>query len=361
MLIKKVSAIGFRNLSPFTIEPDEKMNVICGENAQGKTNLLESLWLFTGAKSFRTNKDSELCSLNDKKSRISMNYTAFGTENEVVIDIENRRKATLNEKKLSSASLLAGNFCAIVFSPDDLSLISGSPEKRRRFLDVAISQIYPKNLETLRRYTRALHQRNYLLKEIKEGRGNLELLYPFEKELSSEGSKIIRYRIRYLEIAESFITDIYKGISSFKESFRVLYLPVCKAEELEEKLKQTRSEDLITGYTSVGPHRDDLDFLIDELSVRNYGSQGQKRSVALALKLSEAEVLNSVTGEYPVALLDDVMSELDPARQNYVLNHISKLQVFLTCCDPANISNLGSGTVFKIENGKITEINKKQE
>lgn len=359
MLIKKVSASGFRNLSPFAIEPDGKMNVICGENAQGKTNLLESLWLFTGAKSFRTNKDSELCSLDKNKCRLNMVYNSLNGENEAIIDIENRRKATLNDKKLSSASLLAGSFCAIVFSPDDLSLVSGSPEKRRKFLDIAISQIYPKYLETLRRYTRALAQRNYLLKEIKSGKGNLSLLEPFEKELSFSGSSIIRYRKRYLEIAEEFITEIYKGISSFKESFRVEYLPVCESENLEKRLIETRNEDLLTGFTSVGPHRDDLDFLIDELSVRNYGSQGQKRSVALALKLSEAEVLNKITGEYPVALLDDVMSELDPARQNYVLNHISKLQVFLTCCDPANINNLSKGTVYKIDGGKITEINKK--
>lgn len=359
MLIKKVSASGFRNLSPFTIEPDEKMNVICGENAQGKTNLLESLWLFTGAKSFRTNKDAELCSLDQKKCRISMVFNSVESENEAVLDIESRRKATLNDKKLSSASLLAGKFCAIVFSPDDLSLVSGSPEKRRRFLDVAISQIYPKYLETLRRYTRALSQRNYLLKEIKNSKGNLSLLEPFEREMALSGRAIIRYRIRYLEIAEEFITQIYKGISSFKESFRVEYLPVCTPENLERRLKETRNDDLLIGFTTVGPHRDDLDFLIDELSVRNYGSQGQKRSVALALKLSEAEVLNKITGEYPVALLDDVMSELDPARQNYVLNHISKLQVFLTCCDPVNISNLSKGTVYKIEGGKITEINKK--
>lgn len=359
MLIKKVGASGFRNLYPFTIEPHSKMNVIWGENAQGKTNLIETIWLFTGAKSFRTNKDAELCSLKEKKCRINMVYDSFGSENKAVIDIENRRKATLNEKKLSSASLLAGNFCAIVFSPDDLSLISGSPEKRRRFLDIAISQIYPKYLETLKRYMRALSQRNFLLKEIKSGKENINLLEPFEKELSFSGSTIIRYRIRYLELAEEFITDIYRGISSFKESFRVQYLPVCTPENLEKRLFETRNEDIKTGFTSVGPHRDDLDFLIDELSVRNYGSQGQKRSVALALKLSEAEVLNKITGEYPVALLDDVMSELDPARQNYVLNHISKLQVFLTCCDPANISNLTSGMVYKIEGGKITETEKK--
>ncbi|MBR2044129.1 MAG: DNA replication/repair protein RecF [Clostridia bacterium] len=359
MLVKGISAASFRNLAPFNIVPDEKMNVICGENAQGKTNLLEAVWLFTGAKSFRTNNDKELCNLEEEKCKINITFCADSIENTAEINISGRRSAVFNEKKLSSASLLAGKFCAIVFSPDDLSLISGSPEKRRRFLDVAISQIYPKYIDTLRRYTRCLAQRNYLLKEIKQGTKNEIGLEVYENELAEAGKAIIRYRIRYLELAEPFITEIYKGISSFKESFRVKYLPVCEPENLLKRLIETRNDDILTGFTSVGPHRDDLDFLIDELSVRSYGSQGQKRSVALALKLSEAEVLNKVTGEYPVALLDDVMSELDPARQNYVLNHISKLQVFLTCCDPANINNLSTGTVFKIEDGKITEITKK--
>ncbi len=341
---------------PFEIIPNENMNVICGENAQGKTNFLESIWMFTGAKSFRTNKDNELCSFNNPKSRINMEFSAFSAENEAVIDIENRRKATLNGKKLSSPSMLAGNFCAIVFSPDDLNLISGAPEKRRRFLDIAISQIYPKYLETLKRYSRALAQRNYLLKEIKQNKGDEGLLLPFETELAAAGNTIIKYRIRYLELIEEFLTDIYNGISSFKESIKIKYIPVSSPEELQIDLYNSRKEDINSGYTSFGPHRDDLDFLIDDKSVKNFGSQGQKRSVALALKLCEAEVLYKTTGEYPIALLDDVMSELDPARQNYILNHISKLQVFITCCDPANIKNLSKGTVYRVEGGKITQI-----
>lgn len=353
MLIKEIGGKNFRNLEEFNIFPHENMNVICGENAQGKTNLLELIWLFTGAKSFRTNKDAELINKNETKSRINVGYISEEIEKEAQIEIENRRKAILNGKKLSTASLLAGNFCAIVFSPDDLTLISGSPEKRRRFLDVAISQIYPKYLEILKRYVRALSQRNYLLKEIKMGKADKEMLLPFEEEMANSGSNIIKYRIRYLEIAQEFITEIYKGISSYKESFRVEYLPVCTPDKLKEKLILSRNDDILSGFTSFGPHRDDIDFKIDEMSVRNFGSQGQKRSVALSLKLSEAEVLKKVTGEYPVALLDDVMSELDPARQNYVLNHISKLQVFLTCCDPANIKNLNKGNVYEIKNGKV--------
>lgn len=359
MLINKISGNGFRNLAPFSIVPDSKMNVICGENAQGKTNFLESLWLFTGAKSFRTNKDGELSNIYLKECKINMTFTAFEGENEASIIIKERRKAILNDKKLSSASLLAGNFCAIVFSPDDLTLVSGSPERRRKFLDIAISQIYPKYLETLRRYYRALSQRNYLLKEIKQGRNDVSMLSSFEKELSLSGSTIIKYRIRYLKLIEEFITDIYKGISDFKESFYIKYIAVSSPEELEEKLLRHRNDDILSGFTSIGPHRDDLDFFIDELSVRNFGSQGQKRSVALSLKLSEAEVINKITGEYPVALLDDVMSELDPKRQNYILNHIKKLQVFITCCDPANISNLSSGTVFKVQGGIIEKTEKK--
>ena len=355
MLIKKVSGNSFRNLLPFEIYPHNKMNVIYGENAQGKTNFLEALWLFTGAKSFRTNKDSELASLKEKECKINLVFEKEKSENEASIIIKERRMAIFNEKRLSSASLLAGSFCAIVFSPDDLNLISGSPEKRRKFLDIAISQLYPKYLETLKRYSRALAQRNYILKQIKNGEKKEDFLEPFENELSISGALIIKYRKRYLEIAEEYITEIYKGICGFKESFRVIYEPTVSEEEIFEGIKQNRSEDINAGFTLLGPHRDDLDFLINELSVKKFGSQGQKRSVALALKLSEAEVLNKITGEYPVALLDDVMSELDPERQNYILNHIKKMQVFITCCDPANIGKLNEGNVFFVKSGKISK------
>ena len=354
MLIKSVSGVNFRNLLPFNFVPDEKTNVIYGQNAQGKTNLLELIWLFTGAKSFRTNKDNLLINDKENETKINMVFLKENCENEASIKIMQRRNAVLNDKKLSSASLLAGNFCAIVFSPDDLTLISGSPEKRRRFLDVAISQIYPKYIEILRRYARALAQRNYVLKNIKENGEKEELLYPFEKEMAESGINIIKYRKRYLELCEEYIKEIYSGISGKKEEFSVIYEPNVKEEEFLLSLEKNRKEDIISGFSNIGPHRDDIDFKINEKSVKNYGSQGQKRSVALALKLSEAEVLNKVSGEYPVALLDDVMSELDPERQNFVLNHINnKMQVFITCCDPANIKNLSQGTIFKVENGKI--------
>lgn len=353
MLIKKVSGINYRNLKAFEIEPDLKTNVIYGKNAQGKTNFLEALWLFTGAKSFRTNKDSLLTNLEESESKINIVFESNKGENEAEIKIGKRRNASFNEKKLNSASLLAGNFCAIVFSPDDLNLISGSPEKRRRFLDIAISQIYPKYIEILKRYARALAQRNYLLKEMCKKESKENLLIPFENEMSIAGTSIIRYRKRYLELIEEYITEIYSGISQSKESFKTVYEPFTKSEDLLKELELKRKEDIKNGFSSVGPHRDDIDFIINGLSVKSLGSQGQKRSVALALKLSEAEVLNKINGEYPVALLDDVLSELDPERQNFILNHINKMQVFITCCDPANIKILSKGTVFKVDDGKI--------
>ncbi|MEE0945807.1 MAG: DNA replication/repair protein RecF [Acutalibacteraceae bacterium] len=353
MLIKSVSGVSFRNLLPFSFEPHEKMNIICGENAQGKTNIIEAIWLFTGAKSFRTNKDNELVKIGEEKSQLNISFIGENIEKEASIKIGQRRKAVLNEKKLNSASLLAGSFCAVIFSPDDLNLVSGSPEKRRRFLDIAISQIYPKYLETLKRYSRALAQRNYLLKKIKEENISEELLYPFEEELSITGKTIIKYRKRYLELAEEFIKEIYNGISDFKEEFSVIYSPVASEEELLNKIISNRKEDILSGFTTIGPHRDDIDFIINGLSVKAFGSQGQKRSVALSLKLSEAEVLYKTTGEYPVALLDDVMSELDPKRQEFILNHIRKMQVFITCCDPSNFKNLNDGKVFKVEKGCI--------
>lgn len=353
MLIKKVGGTNFRNLLNFEIEPHEKTNIIYGKNAQGKTNLLELIWLFTGAKSFRTNKDSFLINEEKEEAKINLLFEKEKNDNEAEIRIKQRRTAFFNEKKLSSPSSLAGNFCAIVFSPDDLSLISGSPEKRRRFLDIAISQIYPKYIEILKRYTRAMAQRNYVLKNIKERKDDEEVLYSFEKEMAESGKNIIKYRKRYLELCEEYIKNIYSGISHKKEEFSLLYEPCVKEEVLLEKLKEKRKEDILNGYTSVGPHRDDIDFIIDKKSVKNFGSQGQKRSVALALKLSEAEVLNKINGEYPVALLDDVFSELDPERQNFILNHIDKMQVFITCCDPANIKNLLKGSVFKVINGNI--------
>ncbi|MBQ8550638.1 MAG: DNA replication/repair protein RecF [Clostridia bacterium] len=353
MIVKKVLIKNFRNIENIEILPDEKMNVFYGPNAQGKTNLLEAIWLFTGAKSFRGAKDSEFVKFGTTEGFIKTEFFKDGAENEAEIKIGERRKAYLNGNSLASPGALAGKFCAIVFSPQDISLIKDGPSVRRRFLDTAIFQIYPKYVEIMRKYTRAVQQRNAAIKDSYYHPSLLSLIDVFDAEIVENGKKIIEYRKRYINYLKTEVPKIYSGISENKESLDISYALNCSAELLEERLKAARREDMKTGITSVGPHRDDIEFSINGISARLYGSQGQKRSAALSLKLAEAEILNKQTGSRAIALLDDVMSELDPARQDYVLNHIKDWQVFITCCDPSNTKNLSAGRIFKIENGEI--------
>lgn len=353
MKIESVFCRNFRNLEEIAFFPDEQMNVIYGENAQGKTNLLEALWLFTGAKSFRGVKDREMVAFSAEKAKISMDFSCEGVSKNAEIQIEKRRTAFLNGNRLKSAAELAGFFRAIIFSPQDLYLVEAGPEKRRRFLDIAISQLFPAYLQFLKRYVRAMAQRNRALKEIKAGLCSVDILDAFEEEMARCGLSIIRYRSRYTEYLSEYTAGLYDGISSSKEKLAISYQPVCEANLLREALKNSRKEDFYTLSTGVGPHRDDLLFCINGNTAKTFASQGQKRSIALSLKLSEAGILEKITGEQPVSLLDDVMSELDPGRQDFILNHIRDRQVFITCCDPNQTEILQKGKRVKMEEGRI--------
>ena len=179
------------------------------------------------------------------------------------------------------------------------------------------------------------------------------MLDVFENEIAAGALKIIKFRRRYIDKIKNFLPDIYGGISSGRERLDAEYIFSYEGDNLADVLKQSRIKDMYTGSTSVGPHRDDIEFKINGIPARSFGSQGQKRSAALALKLCEAEIIKSVSGEYPVFLLDDVMSELDPERQNYILNHVKGIQTFITCCDPSNIQNLKQGKIISIKNGQV--------
>ena len=353
MRIKSLKIENFRNIKDIQIFPSDEMNVIYGENAQGKTNIIEAIWLFTGAKSFRGAKDEELKRFSCEKARLKIEFEAEKIEKSAQIEINEKRIACLNEKPLKSVSHLAGKFNAIIFSPTDLRLLSDGPKVRRKFLDMAICQLYPTYIEILRGYTKAVTQRNKILKDFKNNSSVLPLLDVFEKEIALSGEKIIKYRLRYIEILKEFIPEIYKGISNGQENLEIEYISSNKSENLLTDLKNSRKEDMFTYKTSVGPHRDDLEFKINGISAKNFGSQGQKRSVALSLKLAEAEILKKTTGEYPICLLDDIMSELDPKRQNFILNHIKEMQTFLSCCDPETLKNLKEGKRFQIKSGEV--------
>ncbi len=352
MKVKKLEIQNFRNISDINLEFDEEINVICGENAQGKTNIIEALWLFSGAKSFRNTKDCDFIKFGEKKAKIYTEFNMLGINNQAQIIFDDKKTAFFNEKKLSNTSSLAGKYNAVVFSPSDLTLVTDGPDKRRRFLDTAIGQLYPNYIEILRNYSRAVMQRNKIIKDYRYDKTLSVMLDVFETEIVEMGNKIKNYRKKYVDVLNKYVSKIYEGISCGKENIEIFY--ISKNEILNSQtLKIARDNDMFTATTSVGPHRDDINFNINGISARAFGSQGQKRSVALSLKLAGAEVIKEISGEYPICLLDDVMSELDEGRQNYILNHIRNWQSFITCCDTSNIKNLMSGKVIKIKNGGV--------
>lgn len=352
MKVKRLCGENFRNLMPFDVEFCDDTNIIYGNNAQGKTNLIEAIWLFTGAKSFRGAKDNEMVAFSGETANLKMDFVTGGVERQAKIKIGSRRTAELDGKKLKSAAGLVGNFCATVFSPLDLGIVKEGPSMRRRFLDLAIGQLYPNYVAVLKDYSRVVFQRNYILKQMDKVLKENDLLNVFEAEIVELGEKIAKYRLEYCKNLTLNSASIYNEISSLREELEAVYMPSI-GEDFAEQLYSARKTDVFSGITSVGPHRDDLDFKINGISARTFGSQGQQRSIAIALKLAEAKNLMEITGEEPVVIFDDVMSELDKSRQSFILNHIKGKQVFITCPDPDNITGLVGGKVFTVDGGKI--------
>lgn len=366
MRILRLGFENYRNLNKGYITPSDGVNIIYGNNAQGKTNLLESIWLFTGGRSFRGAKDNDLIKFREKSAKIEMAFYSEEREQSAEITIAaGKRTAKLNGVQKPSASALIGNFCGIIFSPVHLSLIKDGPAERRKFVDAAICQIKPSYTSLLAGYNHTLSQRNTLLKDIPYHRELMDTLDIWEDKLATYGAYIVYERRKYTESLKKYSSEIYSGISDGKEKMTLEYVSsFCDddcdniksiAEAMKKKLYGTRKEDIFAGYTSVGPHRDDLSVKIDGKSARLFGSQGQQRSCVLALKLSEATILKDKIGEKPIVLLDDVMSELDNSRQDYILNCINGWQVFITCCEPSTVTRLIEGKKIRVENGSCSQ------
>jgi DNA replication and repair protein RecF len=351
--ILSLSYEGYRNLQPGEIVPESGINVIYGKNAQGKTNLLEAMWLFTGGRSFRGSRDADLIAAGGQRAELNLRFFSEEREQTAQIRVENgRRSASLNEVPKKSASELIGKFFAVLFSPEHLSLVREGPSFRRNFIDSALCQIKPGYAVLLAHYNHTLIQRNTLLKDIPRHAELLDTLEIWDEKLAKYGEEVIRCRMQYIESICEPTKKIYAGISENKENIELTYRK--SAENLQDALKNSRRDDIYTGHTSFGPHRDDLEILIDSKSARAFGSQGQKRSAVLALKLAEAETLHKKTGEKPVIFLDDVMSELDSGRQDYLLNHLDSCQVFITCCEPDAVKRLKTGALYEMSGGKLT-------
>jgi len=364
MFINEIKIENFRNIDFMGIFPHKEINVIYGQNGQGKTNLLEAIWLFTGCKSFRTSKDSEIVQFESENSKISMSFQTEYRENNAAIFIDKKRTANLNGVNLTSPRELIGKYYSVVFSPVHLSLIKDGPVNRRKFIDTAISQTDNLYAKKLTYFNHLIQQKNALLKNAAENSSLLDTLDIWDEKIAFAGADVIVDRINYIKMLQKKATDIYSGISGEKEELEIKYLSNVRYESEEkqdiariyfESMKKHRPNDLYLKNTTSGPHRDDIEILINGISARKFGSQGQQRSASLSLKLGEAEIIKDLKGEHPVILLDDVMSELDSTRQNYILNKMTGKQVFITCCEKETISRLSVGKVFKIENGKVVD------
>lgn len=362
MKINSITLENYRNIKELSVDFDD-VNIIWGQNAQGKTNLLEAIYLFSGAKSFRGAKDKELVKFNCDYARLNLDFFSNNREQTAEIIIKDRKTVQLNGIKKKSASELGDEIKTIIFSPDHLNMIKEGPSERRKFVDGALCQIKSNYRILLKNYNRTLVQRNTLLKKAEKAEEVESVLEVWNVNLANLGAKIIFQRIMYLKALKPYLESIFEGISGGRENIELAYIGADTysndvndiEKKLYEKLKSYTKIDVLNHTTTKGPHRDDIEILINGKSVKTYGSQGQQRSSVLALKLAEASLLKEMTGENPIALLDDVMSELDEKRQDYILNHIKDLQVFITCCDKETVLRLKKGKTFHIENGTLTE------
>lgn len=370
MEITKLSFENFRNLEDNFIEPDKEINLIYGNNAQGKTNLLESLWLFTGGHSFRGNKDTQLTKIidgkNSKSASLKAEFYAQERNQWAVLNIDNgKRSSVINGVEKKTGSALVGKICAVVFSPEHLMLIKEGPSLRRSFVDGAICQIEPSYPKLLSKYNRVIVQRNALLRQM-QFTDNLEIMLDIWNDRAvSFGIEIIKKRTKYIKNLNEKAKEIYLGISGNREDFNIEYKALSMNADVflenpkeiyENALKKSLKSDIRLGVTSIGPHRDDCEIIINGLEARIYGSQGQQRSAVIAMKLAEAEVLEKSIGEAPIILLDDVMSELDSQRQSYILNKLTNRQIFITACTPDTVEIMEKGKMFHVDNGGIDTI-----
>ncbi len=368
MIVKKISFQNYRNLKANEVEPSPEVNVICGDNAQGKTNFLESIWIFTGGRSFRGAKDRELVAFGQQAAQLELLADAAEREQNFRVLLSGGRRAVhVNKVPQQSASALVGKFCAVVFSPAHLALVKDGPGVRRKFLDTAICQMQPSYAKQFLKYNHILNQRNSLLRHLKKDNKLADTLDVWDEKLTECGAELMKRRFLYVESLLPALDEFYGGLSSGREEISLQYRPsavrcpcekeVALREEFLRRLAESRTEDLLQGVTTRGPHRDDLEIKIDGKSARQFASQGQQRSAVLAMKLAEAELMRKVLGEPPVILLDDVLSELDATRQNYLLNSIAQRQVFITCCEPDLGRKLAAGAVFSVSQGELRKEN----
>ena len=370
MFIKQLQLKNYRNYKELDISFDDKVNVIIGENAQGKTNLLESIYLLAFTKSYRTTNDRELILWNEEFAKITGIIEKKNNQKlplELIIH-KNGKKAKLNHLEQKKLSNYIGSLNVVMFAPEDLSLVKGSPQVRRKFIDMELGQIEPVYIYHLGQYQKILKQRNHLLKQLQlQHNPDTTFLQVLTDSLVKHAAIIVKKRLNFLQMLRKWATPIHYQISRELENLTIEYIASVEVledddeEKLEDKYLAAFSEiemnEIKRGSTLIGPHRDDLTFYINEKDVKLFGSQGQQRTTALSLKLAEIDLIHEKIGEYPILLLDDVLSELDDFRQSHLLSTIQgKVQTFVstTSVDGINHDTLKQASIYSVKNGQIS-------
>ena len=367
MIVQRLELRNFRNYRELGCDFDPQINVITGRNAQGKTNLLEAVYYLAGARSFRTRSDRDILHMEETEGAVTGFIASEVREQRIDIYLSRRerKKIFVGGVRMKSASELAGRFACTLFCPDDLELIKGGAAERRRFMDLAISQLRPKYADLLTNFNRIYEQKTRILRDYRDRQDMLDVLDEFSLNLAKYGSELMRYRASWCARAAQAAGDIHGEISGCGEKLRLDYRTVSAIEDplemsareiLDALLRQQerlRQAEIDAGQCLAGVQKDDIAIRIDGSEASKYASQGQIRTAALSMKLAEWTICRDELGSSPVLLLDDVLSELDAARQDYVLNSIQGGQVLITCCDEEEVSRRTGGSILRIEGGRV--------
>lgn len=355
MIVQSINLKNYRNIRDINIDLNSGTNIIYGDNAQGKTNLLESIYLCATGRSHRTSHDSELIAFDESNAFIKLTVVD-DLERTDTINIHlkkgSKKGIAINGLTLKKTGDLLGVLNVVMFSPEDLQLIKNGPGQRRRFMDMELCQISRVYYYNLNQYHKILKQRNNLLKNIKGQEGTLDI---WDIQLAEFGKKLIKARKNFILELSEIAGSIHGSITEGRESLTLKYNPSVEIENFEEKLKKNRERDIYYGTTTIGPHKDDILFFINGVNVRDYGSQGQQRTACLAVKMAEIDLIKQHKNVNPVLLLDDVLSELDKTRQNYLINSIRDVQTVITCpvLDKALMTMGEKSKIFNVFQGKV--------
>lgn len=353
MNITKIKLENFRNYTNQEIIFNNGINVIYGNNAQGKTNILEAIFLCSMGKSFRTNKDKELVKINEDFAKINIEYEKSDRKGKIEYIISDKKNISINGVKIKKLSELLGNINSIIFSPDDMEILKDGPQKRRKFLNMLISQLRPRYLFNLNDYNKTLEQRNNYLRQIKYENKPKNMIDIWNEKLANHAQIIYEYRKEFVDKLLKKILNIHKNITNNSEQININYISEFKnKEEYIKKLNEKLNKDIERGYTSTGIHRDDFEVYINGKNINLYGSQGQFRTAILSLKLSELYVIYDEVGEYPILLLDDFMSELDENRRKKFVENITDAQVILTGTHKLILENFNYN-IYNVKDGQV--------